>query len=398
MKIHLFIFAYIISITAFAIDLILPAYSAMEADLSHGGLGVHYVVLIFIAGAMLGELLSGFFADCYGRKNILLISAIIFGAASGLCYFSNSFEVLLLGRFIQGFSAASQKIALRAMIRDLYEGNRRAQVMSFILSLLITIPFIAPLVGQMITEYYHWRSLFTLLAAIAVGAIMLISTLPETLKTEHKARLTWQQIKSGSRGFITNTQAMGYTLTAGLMFGMQLTFLSQAPLYFADSFNITDHFPYYYAAISCCFGFAFIINGWLLQRYPMARLAEVAIWTLVFIGALDAALFFSQEMTLAVFFIFMIANLTATGILFGNITTLVTEPCAAIAGLGSSLSAAISSGIALMVSAIIGANYHGTLAPFVLGLLVCSILGLVCFYRAKRAEFVAICYASAASE
>ncbi len=130
----------------------------------------------------------------------------------------------------------------------------------------------------------------------------------------------------------------------------------------------------------------------------MARLAEVAIWMLVFIGALGAALFFSQVMTLAVFFIFMIANLTATGILFGNITTLVTEPCAAIAGLGSSLSAAISSGIALMVSAIIGANYQGTLAPFVLGLLVCSILGLVCFYRAKRAEFVAICYASAASE
>lgn len=392
MKARLFIFAYIISITAFAIDVVLPAYSAIEASFNNPSLDVHYIVLVFIAGAMLGELLSGFFADCYGRKNILLISAALFGGASLLCFFANSFEALLLGRFIQGFCAASQKIALRAMIRDLYEGNRRAQVMSFILSLLITIPFLAPLLGQVITEHYHWRSLFTLLCGIAIVAVILIGTLTETLKAEHKARLTWQQITSGTKGFVTNTQAMGFTLTAGLMFGVQLTFISQSPLYFADIFQITDSFPYYYAAISCCFGIAFIINGWLLQRYAMALLAEIAIWTLAAIAIIGALCIYSDSMSLPVFIAFMIANLTSTGILFGNITTLVTEPCAAIAGLGASLSAAISTAVALLVSAIIGASYEHTLAPYVFGLFTCALLGLLLFYLAKRAEFVAIHY------
>ena len=51
-------------------------------------------------------------------------------------------------------------VAALAIVRDLFEGRRMAQVMSFAMMVFTLVPAAAPLVGQWIIAHSGWRSIF----------------------------------------------------------------------------------------------------------------------------------------------------------------------------------------------------------------------------------------------
>ena len=61
---------------------------------------------------------------------------------------TNSLELLIAGRFLQGISLASARTVSLAMIRDMYEGSEMAKVMSFIMVVFIFVPILSPMMGQ----------------------------------------------------------------------------------------------------------------------------------------------------------------------------------------------------------------------------------------------------------
>lgn len=392
----IFLFAYLASIVGASIDVLLPAYQPIS--LEFGGLSevdLQKIILIFIAGMFVGEILSGYIADIVGRKTTLLCSMAIFSSATILCFYSASYEALLAGRFMQGIGAAGQKISTRAVIRDLFSGSEMARLSSFVMATLIFIPFVAPFLGQQASDSVGWRYIFVGLLAISMmGMLWAGFRLPETLHPALKNRMGLRPLGRVFQSFVINNKAMGYTIIAGMMFGVHLSFLSLASLFFRDIFGVEDKFPVYFGFIACLFGIALFMNGRIVVSLGPVRMATAALIMLVCVGiaSVVAIRMPIEDIHFEVFMVLMALTLSAIGILFGNIIALAMEPCRAVAGYGASISSGVSTLVALGVSQLVGNLYDGTEYGFFVVTTLCSGVSLIIMLWVSKSELVPIKY------
>ena len=145
------LFAVMMSLTAMSIDAMLPALPAIGHSLGvEDSKDTQLIISLFILGMGCGEIFFGPLSDAIGRKKAIYIGIGIYCAGAVLALTATSIEQLLLGRIVQGIGVSGPKIASRALIRDQFEGNAMARIMSFIMMVFILTPMIAPAVGQFI--------------------------------------------------------------------------------------------------------------------------------------------------------------------------------------------------------------------------------------------------------
>jgi DHA2 family multidrug resistance protein len=112
-----------------------------------------------IAAAMVMPL-AGYLSDTFGRKRLVLLSALGFGVSSFLCGFSNSLETLVFFRILQGLSGALLPVLAQSILITTFPQEKRNQVMA-IYGLGITIaPIMGPVVGGFITDTFGWQWIF----------------------------------------------------------------------------------------------------------------------------------------------------------------------------------------------------------------------------------------------
>ena len=111
----------------------------------------------------------------------------MFAVASIICVNTSNFEVLITARILQGIGLASPRTLSIAMIRDSYEGDYMAKVMSFIVMIFILIPIIAPTMGQFLMFKYNWQSIFNVQLGIGILVILWFwKRQPETLAINNR--------------------------------------------------------------------------------------------------------------------------------------------------------------------------------------------------------------------
>jgi DHA1 family bicyclomycin/chloramphenicol resistance-like MFS transporter len=382
------LYACLTAITALSLDILLPAYSALGADLGvAAGVNLQHSLLLFVVGMLLGE----FALWRYGRSlwatpgnggecaDILCRNADLFVGAN--------LPVVLLGRLLQGMAAAGQKICTRAIIRDRYSGDAMARIMSYVLVTFVALPFIAPALGAVFTENFGWRSIFIFLGIYALVIFLWFCWRhPETL-TQSSARN--YSFFSTVQVFFRQKRSVLLTLTAGILFGVHLAFISLSPLLFADIYQVTDHFPRYFGSVVCAFGLALLINARLVMRFGMTALIVAGLVVLNVSQMLFlVVLLYSGAVPFWVFLIQLFLLLFALGLIFGNLTALILQPLGNFAGVGSALSSALSSAVALLVSFVMGFVYAGKLSQFVFPSVFAVLAATVVFIVSTRSQFV----------
>ena len=183
--------AGLMALNAFAIDAMIPALPAIGAEL-----GVaednrrQLVVVAYMLGFGVGQFFWGPLADRFGRKPILAIGVALYAGFALLCGVASSFELLIAGRVAMGASAAVTRVLVVAMVRDLFDGEAMAKVMSLVFMTFMLVPVLAPNIGQAILLFAPWRAIFWLLAGY--GVVMWLWSfvrLPETLHPEFRRPL-----------------------------------------------------------------------------------------------------------------------------------------------------------------------------------------------------------------
>ena len=145
--------ALLISIVAISIDALLPALGMISKDLqvSHPNQAQYVIVFLFV-GMAIGQLVCGPASDAMGRKKVLYLGIALYLAGSLLCFFANSLDMILAGRFIQGLGVSGPYVSAVSIVRDKYSGRDMARVMSLIMMIFIMVPAIAPSLGQAIRK------------------------------------------------------------------------------------------------------------------------------------------------------------------------------------------------------------------------------------------------------
>ena len=151
--------ATLMSIVALSIDALLPAFNFIVSDLNVTTPNkIQLVITPLFIGLACGQLIFGPLSDALGRKPILYIALTVYLIGTLICYLSTNINALLLGRFIQGLGAAGPNITAISLVRDQYKGREMAKIMSIVMMIFITVPTIAPALGQGILFIADWRA------------------------------------------------------------------------------------------------------------------------------------------------------------------------------------------------------------------------------------------------
>jgi len=380
--------ALLMSLAALAIDTMMPALSIIrkEFDIENINEGQKIIAYLFL-GLSIGQLFHGPLSDSYGRKPVLTFGIILFILGSLLCIFAPNFNILLVGRVIQGLGVASTRIITIAIIRDQYSGREMAKIMSLIMMVFIVIPAVAPSIGMVILKFSNWKMIFVLFIILAMSSLIwFILRQVETLTKEHRKKLSLANLYRSFVIVATNSISRSYTIISGLIFGAFISYLMTAQQIFQIHYNLGEHFPLYFGSLAVCIGISSYYNSKLVFRIGMkklcfAALVVILINSIVFLAIIE---FITPNLSLTVYMIFLVISFFSIGILFGNLNTLAIEPHGEIAGMATAIISSIQTFISIICATFIGNHYINSVTPLIIGFGVLSFLSVILMIYQER--------------
>ena len=157
---RIFIFGFLSAIAPLSIDIYLPALPMLRQALAADEAQTLFTLSAFFIGFGGGQLLFGPLSDRFGRKPLLIVGLIVYVAASIACASAGSMSAVIFWRFIQALGGSVVPTAVQAMVRDLYDRNQTARVLSLNMVVTASAPVIAPLIGGQLLLWFDWRGSF----------------------------------------------------------------------------------------------------------------------------------------------------------------------------------------------------------------------------------------------
>lgn len=176
-------------ISPVAVHMFMPALPAVRADFA-ASVGVTQLTISLVMFTMaFATILYGGLSDRFGRRPVLLSGLALYGTGSVLCWLAPDIWTLLAGRIFQGAGAGCGIVLSRAIARDVYGGDRVAQVMAYLTAAYVMGPMLAPPLGGAMVAGLGWRSLFAFATIWAVALIVMVLLLvPETAAPRREGR------------------------------------------------------------------------------------------------------------------------------------------------------------------------------------------------------------------
>lgn len=380
------VIAGLMALTALATSTMLPVLAEIARDFALPGTnGGQAVLTAFFAGFSIGQLVIGPVSDRFGRRTILLWGLVLYIAASLFCVLTQSFEMLLFARFIQGLGAASPRVMTISIVRDCYSGRRMATVMSLAMMVLMVVPVIAPVLGQIIVLFAPWRWIFACLmiygAAVFVWSIL---RLRETLAAEKRRSLEPSEIFGGIRQALTNRQTLGYMIATGGSQGCLLATLYAAPQVMGQLLGMAEYFTVAFGFVAAVMSAAAFTNSRLVGRFGMRPLSQVAVAANVVISAIFLIMAYTGWVN-AIGYLIVMSFVNALYVMASaNFNALAMEPQGHIAGTASSLFGSVTTMMSALIAHGIGMAYNGSVVPLAVGLLVTGLAVLVTIILTER--------------
>ncbi|MER5984041.1 MFS transporter [Streptomyces sp. NPDC001787] len=132
-----------------------------------------------IAGLLVS---MGSLGDRIGRKKLLLIGAVAFGAVSVLNAYAHTPEMMILARALLGVAGATLMPSTLALIRNLFHDPRERSLAIGIWGAMASAgAAVGPVVGGFLLEHFWWGSVFLInLPVMAVLVVVGIKLIPES--------------------------------------------------------------------------------------------------------------------------------------------------------------------------------------------------------------------------
>lgn len=325
-------------LAAFTVDVSLPAVPAMADALATSLSRGQQIVGIFMIGMAFGQIPAGLVSDRIGRLPVLYVGLTLFIVGGIAAAMSNTIEIMLLGRFIQGLGSAPALVLSRAIVRDISSGKAAAQLMSIMTMIFTAAPVIAPSIGALLVAQWGWRAPFTIIVVLGLLIVVAVRFFIHETHTPTDRRHPVKQLVSSVAEFFSHRQSIFGLLLIVLPPAGFLSIIALAAALVVEiyGFSITQFgLIFATAGISILIGSA--ANRWLVARLDSMQIIAAGIvlygvsgMSLVAMAWLDSAPFVLLWGNICLF-MFTVA------IVMPNATVIALDPLPRIAGVASSI-------------------------------------------------------------
>ena len=366
----IFILAMLTAITPLAIDVYLPSFTQIAAQLYTSIDQIEITLSLYLLGFAFGQLLGGPLSDRYGRKIFIFGGLSVYILFSFLISQSQNIEQMWVFRFFQAVGGGFAVVNTSAIVRDVYHGKEGAKIFSIISMIIMVAPMLAPVIGVGILYFFSWKYIFVFLSLYACALLYFITKLPETSPKNSTVGLFSSYTK-----LFKSLNAMLLILASGFGFSGLFIFITKASFIYMQYFKLdTVYFSLFFGLNVVSLMLFSRLNIKLLEKYSSMRLFISGI-TLQFLVAVVLFTFSSSAVLVVVVIGFMLF-IGALGFVFGNAISLLLEHFADI----SATATALNGVVGFIISAFVGfaASYFhdGTLQPIFLLMMCTSFLSL----------------------
>ncbi|MEA9986665.1 MULTISPECIES: multidrug effflux MFS transporter [Subtercola] len=231
--VYIIILGALSALGPFTIDLYLPAFPALEADLNVPVAVIQLTLTGTTIGFALGQLLVGPWSDSVGRRLPLIVATALHIAASIGAAVAPNVEVLGVLRVLQGVGAAAAGVIAIAMVRDLFAGQPLVRMLSR-MSLVTTVaPVLAPVVGSQLLNIMDWRGIFWVLMGYGIVVLIAASVwIVETLPKERRGDRGHTSMRQRYSAVLHDRVFVGMAIIGGMTFAGLFSYLSASPFLF----------------------------------------------------------------------------------------------------------------------------------------------------------------------
>lgn len=370
----------------FSIDMYLPGFPAIAADLNTTEAQVSLTLSSYFIGITAGQLLYGPLIDRFGRKNPLYIGLTAYILASAGCMYSNSIESLIALRFIQAVGSCAAGVVSIAMVRDLFPIEENAKIFSMLILVLGTSPLIAPTAGGYVTSAFGWHAVFFVLTLMGIALLAgCIFGLPESRKPDPSVSLKPKPILLGFAGVLREPRFLVYVLTGAIAFAALFAYVAGSPYVFMTIFKVSDKvYGWIFAFLSIGFIGASQLNRLFLLHFSSKQIVTAAIVCQTITGTVFTIAALSGWLGLYSTIAFLFVLLCCLGCINPNTSALAMAPFTKNAGSASALMGALQMGIGSLASVAISIFSNGTIVPLAAVMAGAAFVALLVLWSGQR--------------
>jgi DHA1 family bicyclomycin/chloramphenicol resistance-like MFS transporter len=340
-----------------SIDMYLPAFPEMAANLGATGSQVERTLAAYLIGMASAQLIYGPLADRFGRKPPLYGALIVYILASAGCALAPTVEFLTVCRVVQAMGGAAGMVISRAVVRDHYSTQEAARALSMLMLVMGIAPILAPLVGAQVLTLAGWRGIFAVITLAGIALLIAVSRIMvESLPHEKQVALSWGHIFRTYWGLIRHRRFVAFALSGGMGSATMFAYIVASPRLFIEYFGVS---PQSYGLI---FGFNALslivgsqVSARLLKTHRPEKLLPWALLAMMSAGLSALALILIGWITMPLIMLCMMSFMFTQGFVGPNSAAMalsdqgrqlgsasammgtITMSCGALAGLTVSL-------------------------------------------------------------
>lgn len=217
------------AVPALSIDISAPTLALLPKALGTSAMVAGLTLALFMVGFALGQLLGGILSDHRGRKPVLLGGLVCYIAAGIACALSQTGDILVVSRFVQGLGAGACSVQAFAMVQDLFEGAAARAQRSYVTVVFGATPMCAPALGSLLSGLAGWRSVYGVLA-LAGSLLMLVTWFGVGESRWVKARILAPSTAINANRIWQDGKFVGFAAANALSYGSVFAYIAGSPI------------------------------------------------------------------------------------------------------------------------------------------------------------------------
>jgi len=181
---------------ALDISIVGPAIPSIENTLQVESRSLGWIFSIYVLFNLVGISLFARLSDIFGRRNIYILSLMIFGIGSLVVSLSGNFSSLLTGRAIQGFGASGIFPVASAVIGDIFPPGKRGRMLGVIGAVFGIAFIVGPIIAGILLSYFNWNALFLINLPVVLVLIIASYRYLPSLRVKSSGLFDWKGILS----------------------------------------------------------------------------------------------------------------------------------------------------------------------------------------------------------